>query len=158
MRCKEVRKLALDGGAEALQPSASRHLADCAACASYARDLAEIRRGFAALARSEAPLPSWGFSDRVLRRCESAARIAAPDFLESAGRRVIVAALVLVFTLLLAMIVPSSGPVRHELTMESYWSQNEAVTATAASYPVDWTNSFPPAPVLVIPAADHGGR
>ncbi|MGH9344489.1 MAG: hypothetical protein ACRD19_12095 [Terriglobia bacterium] len=167
MRCKEMQRMAWEnsqpgpnGGARLASPleaAALRHLEGCARCQSYLKDLQALQAGFGVLARDAAPDPSWGFSDRVLRRLneEKARKAPAPEFLESVGRRVILATLILVFTLLLAMILPSSGPVRHEPTMESYWSQTESVTATAASYPVDWSGSVPPVPVLVTPAAYH---
>lgn len=160
MRCKEIEEMAWahQGPMDELQAPVLDHIEHCAACRSYVKDLAALRAGFDALARDAAPNPSWGFSERVMRRLHEAGAGRTPEFLESAGRRVILAALVLVFTLLLAMIVPSSGPVRHEPTMESYWSRSEAVTATAASYPVDWAGNVPPTPVLVIPAVDHGDR
>lgn len=159
MRCSEIENMAwTDGAADELEASVLEHIEHCDACRSYVKGLVKLRAGFGALARETAPEPSWGFSDRVLRRLREERAPRTPEFLENAGRRVILAALVLVFTLLLAMILPSSGPVRHEPTMESYWSQTESVTATAASYPVDWTGGVPPAPVLVMPAVDHGDR
>lgn len=159
MRCKDIQEMAwAQGPADELQAPVFEHIKHCGACRSYVKDLAALRAGFGSLARDAAPDPSWGFSERVLRRWRETGAGRTPEFLENAGRRVILAALVLVFTLLLAMIVPSSGPVRHEPTMESYWSRSEAVTASAASYPVDWAGNIPPAPVLVIPAVDHGDQ
>lgn len=165
MRCKEIQKIAWENSQAGLMDnkvqydaSVQRHVESCVSCRAYVKDLAMLQAGFAVLARDAAPKPSWGFADRVLRRLNEERARKAPEFLESAGRRVILATLVLVFTLLLAMILPSSGPVRHKPTMESYWSQTENVTATAASYPVDWSGNVPPVPVLVTPAAYHENR
>lgn len=165
MRCKEIQKIAWENSQAGLMDkkgqfdaSAQRHIESCASCQTYVKKLAMLQAGFTLLARDAAPEPSWGFADRVLRRLNEECARKAPEFLESAGRRVILATLVLVFTLLLAMILPSSGPVRHEPTMESYWSQTENVTATAASYPVDWSGNVPPVPILVTPAAYHENR
>ncbi|MGH9354330.1 MAG: anti-sigma factor family protein [Terriglobia bacterium] len=160
MRCKQIKKIAWENGhVGLLEASAVRHLEGCASCRSYVEDLSTLQAGLSVLARDRAPEPSWGFSDRVLRRLkeEKGRKAAAPEFLESAGRRVILATLVLVLTLLLAMILPSSGPVRHETTVDSYWSQSETASSTAMSYPVDW-DSIPPVPVVVEvrPVVYHG--
>lgn len=159
MRCEQAREMAWDAGAEGLPDSAKQHMESCAACRFYAGHLATARAGFRSLGREEAPDPSWGFSARVLRRLneEIPSRRAAPEILESAGRHVILATLVLVFALLLVMIVPASGPVRRQPSLNTYWSQAETATTTEVSYSTDW-NSVPPVPVLVQikPAAYRG--
>ncbi|MGH9403743.1 MAG: hypothetical protein ACRD2P_16775 [Terriglobia bacterium] len=159
MRCKEIKKIAWENGSGQLAAPVSRHIEGCASCRSYVEDMARLQTGLRALAREEAIEPSWGFTGRMLRRLneEKARKSAPPEFLESAGRRVILATLVLVFTLLMAMTLPSSGPVRHEVTVDSYWSQTETASAAGVSYPVDW-DGIPPVPVVVEvrPAAYYG--
>ena len=148
MRCEKVRESVWETGRE--QPSADvrQHIESCAACRSYVSDFSILGAGLHALRSEAVPEASWGFRDRVLRRLgeQKTPGSAAPEFLDSAGRRVILATLVLVFTMLLAMILPSSGPVRRESSVDTYYSQAE--TATAVSYPVDWTN-IPSVPILV---------
>ena len=51
------------------------------------------------------------------------------EFLERAGRRVVYATCVLALTLLLALALPSSGPLRGPTTAELYLAQSEEVTA-----------------------------
>ncbi|MGH9772268.1 MAG: anti-sigma factor family protein [Candidatus Acidiferrales bacterium] len=164
MRCEEVRDKVWEAGEGDPGERIGRHIAACADCRSYARNAAKVRAGLRLLSQEEEPEPSWGFASRVLRRLaevppgkEATRWFTSPEFLESAGRRVIMATLVLVFTLLLAMILPSSGPVRRQPASVAYWPQAE--TASAVSYPVDWS-SVPAVPALVSvrPVADYESR
>lgn len=159
MRCDEIRVLLLDAGESAYGSRVAEHLAVCEDCRSYAADAARVQAGFRLLAAEEAPAPSWGFTERVMRRlaAEKAARTSGPDFFEKAGRQVILATLVLVLTLVLAMILPSSGPVRRQPTAVAYWPQSNAVSAT--NFPVDWSGA-PPLPAWVGSEAvvDHEAR
>ncbi|MGH9406572.1 MAG: hypothetical protein ACRD3D_12150 [Terriglobia bacterium] len=154
MRCKDVEENAWEGGGESLPEAVRQHVEGCARCRASTAELSRVRLGLRLLGREEPPEPSFGFSRRVLRRLREREErgTLTREPLESAGRRVILATLVLVFTLLLAMIVPRSGPVRHETTLETYWSQAETPEASASlvSYASDWS-SVPPAPVLVEP-------
>lgn len=157
MRCKSVRDVLSSPANGAAPEAVNQHLERCQRCRSYAADCAKLRAGMRGLAAEPQPEPSWGFSARVLRRLgsETAERLASPEFLESAGRRVILATLVLVFTLLLAMILPSSGPVRTPARTVAYWPQTE--TASVANYPVDWSN-IPALPAIVETTGYQEGR
>lgn len=148
MRCEEVRKSFEEAGEENLSTPARRHFESCAECQSYVKEWRHLAAGLRFLARESAPEPSIGFSARVLRRFREgdAAEFIRPEFLESVGRRVVLATLVLFVTLLLAMILPASGPVRHKPSVDAYWPQQE--TASAASYPVSFTGT-PSLPVIV---------
>lgn len=146
MRCEIIRKRLLAGDGSGGERT-EQHLAACAKCRTYAADLARLEAGFRTLAAEETPQPSWAFAERVLRRLAAEkARNSAPEFLEKAGRRVILATLVLVFALIMAMVIPSSGPVRRQPTAVAYWPQ--ASTTSAANFPVNWS-SAPALPALM---------
>lgn len=159
MRCEEIRTLLVDAGEGGRNAAVDEHLAVCVECRSCAADAARIQAGFRLLAAEETPALSWGFAERVLRRlaAEGAARSSGVDFFEKAGRQVIMATLVLVLTLVLAMILPSSGPVRRQPTAVAYWPQSSAISAT--NFPVDWGGA-PPLPSWVGAQAvvDHEAR
>lgn len=148
MRCEAVRELFEEAGEGNLSVPARRHFESCAGCQSYVREWRRLVAGMQFLANDPPPEPSIGFSARLLRRLRegNVADFSRPEFFESVGRRVVFATLVLVFTLLLAMVLPSSGPVRHKPNVDAYWPQPEA--ASAASYPVSFTGA-PPLPVIV---------
>jgi hypothetical protein len=57
--------------------------------------------------------PSLGFAERVVRQLAEMGRtVSAVDFFERVGRRFVYAGLVLTFLALLALTLPSPGPVR----------------------------------------------
>ncbi|MGH9469863.1 MAG: anti-sigma factor family protein [Terriglobia bacterium] len=146
MRCETVRRMLDD--CESVPSLAREHLERCADCAAYAREWGTLSAGFHLLAQDSLPEPSWRFSERVLRRLnEQRARESSPEFVESAGRRVVLATLALFFALILAMLLPASGPVRHHRANNgTYWSQPETVASD--TYPA-YLGSAPPVPVIV---------
>lgn len=155
MRCEEIRGLVWEAAGAELAEPVKQHLAACSGCQAYVAGFPGVQRGLRALAVEEPPEPSWGFSARVLRRLREEAGNGGSEFLERAGRRVILATLALVFALILATILPSSGPVRHQTT--AYWPQTES--ASVVSYPVDWSvTPAIPAVVEVKPAAYQSGH
>jgi anti-sigma factor RsiW len=114
-------------------PAAVReHLAGCPACGALAREYGLLRAGFRALAAEPGPEPSWGFAVRVLRRLEESPEEEGAEFLERAGRRVVYATCILALTLLLALVLPSSGPVRGPTTTDLYLAQSEELTAMSS--------------------------
>ena len=131
MRCEEVRNTLLEAWPEEGAEIVRTHLAACPACRLYARDLALMRAGFEALAQEPAPKPSWGFTERLLRRLEAAPETAgfAEEFFERVGRRVVYAAGLLALMLLLGLALPSSGPLRGPTAGELYAAQVEATAA-----------------------------
>ena len=114
MRCDDVRSILEEIRGQEAPDSVREHLASCADCAEWWRALRVVSAGFRALAQDSVPEPSWGFPERVLRRIQEAAgqRKTAADFLERAGRRVVWATLGVTLAVLLALVVPPSGPVR----------------------------------------------
>jgi predicted anti-sigma-YlaC factor YlaD len=147
MRCKDAQEMLVDTTREGCPSGVREHLDQCPACRSYAADQLILAEGMKLLAQENIPESSAGFCTRLVRRI-SDERIGSAQFLEYAGRRVVYATLVLVFFLLLAMIVPSSGPVRRESNIQTYPPQQEAETVTAGNYSVS-LESVPAVPVMV---------
>ena len=140
MRCEEVRKIIAEDWPEETPAAVREHLAGCPVCDSLARDHRLVRAGFHALAAEPAPEPSWGFSTRLLRRLQESPEREGAEFLERVGRRVVYATFLLALTLLLALALPSSGPLRGPTTAELYLAQSEVVIA--GNDPV-FTGEFP---------------
>jgi hypothetical protein len=113
MSCDEIRdrlENLWEGGDTA---EAELHLKECAPCAQYSRELDLLRSGFHLLKEEEVPSPSVGFAERVVRRLAETTRSSSlADFFELVGRRFVYATLVLTFLTLLALALPSTGPVR----------------------------------------------
>lgn len=81
--------------------------------ASYLRDLRRVRAGFRLLQCEEAVEPSLGFAERLVRQLGELSRApSVADFFERVGRRFVYATLALTFLALLALALPSTGPVR----------------------------------------------
>jgi hypothetical protein len=113
MRCKDFQER-LDELWEGVQaPEIQRHLAECKECGRHVRDMQVVRSGFSVLKQEPAPEPSLGFSERLVRRLgELSEAPSVGDFFESVGRRFVYGTLVLTFLMLLALVLPSAGPVR----------------------------------------------
>jgi hypothetical protein len=90
-----------------------QHLTACSACARYHRDLRLVRAGFQLLKGEEAPEPSLGFAERLVRQLGEISKApSVGEFFERVGRRFVYATLALTFLVLLALALPSKGPVR----------------------------------------------
>jgi hypothetical protein len=145
VNCRQARKILRSEEGKIVPLHAQEHLGGCAECRSYAVRLSRIEEGIRILALDPPPEPSIGFCERLIRRLEQ--RVNEPaDFLEYVGRRVVFASLVLVLFLLLVMIVPPSGPLRHKTATASYWPPEQSVTAQEFLSP---SETLPPTPVLV---------
>jgi predicted anti-sigma-YlaC factor YlaD len=153
MRCSKVRESLEPENNSQSRPAVREHLAVCSKCQAYAANLSKLAAGMKLLAEDPILEPSIGFHSRVLRRLEQES---GRDFLERAGRRVVYATLVVVLFLLLAMIVPSSGPVRRSPNLENYWPQQEAVAEGNYQIPLEGVSA---SPVLVdVKSSASGGR
>jgi hypothetical protein len=140
MRCEDARTMLVEAeGGE--RPAALReHVAVCPTCQAYANDVEALRIGFRALAAQAPPEPSWGFATRLVRRlAELEERSRSVDFLEQVGRRVVYAAGLLTLLLLLALVLPASGPLRGPTTSELYWAQSDTAGLTNYSILPDET-------------------
>jgi hypothetical protein len=113
MRCNDIRERLDDvwEGGEAAE--VRQHLTQCTACAGYVRDLRLVRAGFNLWKGEGAPEPSLGFAERLVRQLGELTRApSVADFFERVGRRFVYATLVLTFLALLALALPSTGPIR----------------------------------------------
>jgi hypothetical protein len=111
--CDDVRDR-LDILWEAGQPAeVGQHLAECPACSGYYRDLQLLHSGFRMLQREKAPEPSLGFAERLVRQLGNMSGVpSVAEFCERVGRRFVYSTFVLTLLALLALALPSSGPVR----------------------------------------------
>jgi len=113
MRCDDIRDQFDELWEGEATAEVRQHLTQCAACAGYYRDLRLVRSGLRMLKREEAPEPSVGFAERLLRQLGELSRSpSVADFCERVGRRFVYATLVLTLLVLLALALPSTGPVR----------------------------------------------
>jgi hypothetical protein len=113
MRCDDIRDR-LDVLWDGEQPSEVReHLTECASCSAYHRDLCLVRAGFRLWKWDEGPAPSVGFAERLVRQLgEMSNAPSVADFFERVGRRFVYATLALALLALLALAVPSTGPLQ----------------------------------------------
>lgn len=125
MRCEEAREFLEELKVQELPAHLREHLSVCAQCAEYARGWPLVRAGFEALAAEPAPEPSLGFATRLLRRLgETAEELCSREgALERAGRRMVYIALLATLTVLLALVLPSSGPFRETAAQDLYLAQ-----------------------------------
>jgi hypothetical protein len=139
MRCNHIREQwdeLWEGEATA---EVRQHLTQCAACARHYRDLRLVRSGLHLWKREEAPEPSLGFAERLVRQLgEMSKAPSVADFFESVGRRFVYAGLVLTFLALLALALPPTGPVRGLTAADIQISAQEA--SLAYSDPMEETN------------------
>jgi hypothetical protein len=113
MHCEEWRDHLVELWGEGLTPEMERHASECAECRRQLRDQRLIVAGFRSLRLEPVPEPSLGFSERLTRRlAEVGSRSGVSDFFELVGRRFVYATLALTFLALLALVLPSAGPVR----------------------------------------------
>jgi hypothetical protein len=136
MRCEVVRMILEELRSGDAPDSVRGHLASCTQCAEWWQAWRMVSAGFRALSREAVPEPSWGFSERVVRRLQEAGEAgkSAADFLERAGRRVVWATLGVTLTVLLALVVPSSGPVRAASEPDYLLAQPQL--ASTQNYPI----------------------
>jgi predicted anti-sigma-YlaC factor YlaD len=113
-------------------PEIRRHLAQCTACKQYYRDLRLVHAGFHLWKREAAPEPTLGFAERLVRQLGEISRTpSVADFFERVGRRFVYATLALTFLALLALALPSSGPVRGLSYADIYIPSQEASLANS---------------------------
>ena len=113
MSCHHIREHLLELWGAGETAEVREHLRQCASCASYHRDLRLTRAGLLLWKRDEAPEPSLGFAERLVRQLSEASRVpSVADFFERVGRRFVYATLALTFLALLAIALPATGPVR----------------------------------------------
>lgn len=113
MRCKDVREFVSDLMIDNLSPEIWDHLSGCPGCQAYLRNARLVQAGFRALAKVAAPEASYGFASRLVRQLgEWGEKREQSEFFENVGRRFVYATFALTLALLLALVLPPSGPVR----------------------------------------------
>lgn len=136
MGCDKVRETMMETGEDALDARTREHLATCRECQTCARDWSLLRTGFRSLAEEAPPEPMLGFSTRVMRRLEQAASGRASEVaLESVGRRFVYGAILAALTLILALVLPRSGPVRAPVSAGIYSVQQDVTSRNYALFP-----------------------
>ncbi len=151
MKCDEVRAF-LEESQDRNAPEVRNHLSSCADCAQWWRDWQVFEQGFRLLAADAGPEPSWGFAERLVRRLgESSEGQRNGELIERAGRRVVWATLALTLTAILALVIPSSGPVRAASEPEYLLVQPQTVSSTNYEV-VDVDNSDDSSPQAALPA------
>jgi hypothetical protein len=149
MRCDDIRDR-IDVLWDGEQPSEVReHLAECAPCSAYQRDLCLVRAGFRLWKWDKGPVPSVGFAERLVRQLgEMSNAPGVADFFERVGRRFVYATLALTLLALLALAVPATGPLQALTAADIQVSAQEA--SLAYSDPIGEAGlpeSLNPAPV-----------
>ena len=161
MRCEDVREHADEIWAGEIPAEVRLHLASCPACAKYLRDMRLVRTGFRLLSEDQAPEPTLGFAARLVRRLgEASEQNAREAFFEYVGRRFVYATLVLAMFLVLALVVPSTGPVRALTTPDLLMAEQEADTVRPDPVGSYWQDSSgsPPAEVPPLTNKEQKGQ
>lgn len=128
MRCEQLLEDLQAFETAELPAPLREHLASCGTCRSYAEDWRLARAGFRLLASEALPELSPGFAARLLRHVDGLAEAgrSSEEFLERVGLRFVYASLLLTVTVLLALLLPSSGPLRARTTADLYYAGQEA--------------------------------
>jgi hypothetical protein len=135
MKCDDVRAIMEETGERGAPEGVLTHLSSCASCAEWLKDWRTMAEGFQLLSQDAGPEPSWGFSERVVRRLNESAEAqrGAADLIERAGRRVVWATLAMTLAAVLALVVPSSGPVRAASEPEDLMVQSQNTSVQSYS-------------------------
>ena len=113
MRCDDIRNR-LDALWDGEDPVEIReHLAACRACTTFRHDLRLVRAGMTLWKLDDGPAPSLGFASRLARQLGDLGRVPrVAEFFERVGRRFVYAAATVTLLALLALSVPSTGPLQ----------------------------------------------
>jgi len=157
MKCEEFRETIEEIRNRRASAALREHFGQCAACAEYARDWQTVRAGLALLSVEQAPEPMLGFAARVLRRLDEAtgALPSREELLERAGRRMVYATLLVVLALVLALVVPTAGPVRAQASAELFPMEPAVVVENNPTLIDDSAANPPLAPSV---PAENGGK
>jgi predicted anti-sigma-YlaC factor YlaD len=135
MRCNEARSWFEDGERAQMPASVREHLRTCPACQADGQDWRLVGTGFRMLSQEPVPTASTGFVARLARRLAetSLARRAATQYWDLVGRRVILVGTLLTLTVVMALMLPPSGPWRSPTALDLSLLQAEV---TAENDPV----------------------
>ena len=159
MRCKETESWFEDGQGGEMSPSVREHLRTCPACQADEQDWRLVRTGFRVLSQEPVPDASTGFAARLTRRLAEPALAgrAATQFWDLVGRRVILVGSLLTLTLVMALVLPPSGPWRSTAGLDLSLLQAEVAAENDPVLPDDVGSSQSAAP-NVQPGEDRKGR
>lgn len=140
MRCNETRNWFANGADSPVPASVREHLRTCPACQADERDWRLIRAGFRVLSREPIPSASTGFVARLKRRLAepSLAGRAATQYWDLVGRRVILVGALLTLTVLMALVLPPSGPWRSPTGLDLSLLQAEVMAENDPVLPDDF--------------------
>jgi len=158
MRCEEFRETIEETPRHEVSAALREHLGQCPACALYARDWQTVRAGLDLLAVEPEPEPMLGFAARVLRRLEeseTSSLASREELLERAGRRMLYATSFLVLTLVLMLVLPTTGPVRAQAFTELFPTEPAVV---AENNPIFNDDSAANPPLAPSAPAENGGK
>jgi hypothetical protein len=139
MRCKEARSWFEDGEGAQMPASAREHLRTCPACQADEQDWRLVGTGFRMLSREPVPNASTGFVARLTRRLAepSLAGRAATQYWDLVGRRVILVGMLLTLTVVMALVLPPSGPWRSPTALDLSLLQAEVAAENDPVLPDD---------------------
>lgn len=159
MRCKETRIWFEDGEGGQMPSSVREHLQTCPACQADERDWKLVATGFRVLSGEPVPNASTGFGARLTRRLAepSLAGRAAAQFWDLVGRRVILVGSLLALTVVMALMLPPSGPWRSPAGLDLSLLQAEVAAENDPVLPDDFGGNQSAAP-NVQAGEDQKGR
>jgi len=148
MRCKETRSWFQDGGEGQMPGPVREHLRTCVACQADERDWRLVRAGFRVLSREPVPDASTGFVARLTRRLTEASLVgrATAQFWDLVGRRVILVGSLLTLTIVIALMLPTSGPWRSPAGLDLSLLQAEVAVENDPVLPDDFGSNQNSAP------------
>jgi hypothetical protein len=159
MRCDETRSWFEDGEGGQMPASVREHLRTCPACRADEQDWRLVGAGFRVLSKEPAPNASTGFVARLKRRLAepSLAGRASTQFWDLVGRRVILVGTLLTLTVVMALMLPPSGPWRSPTALDLSLLQAEVAAENDPVLPDDLGGSQSVAP-NVQTGEDRTGR
>ena len=148
MGCEEAGSWLQDDAVGQMPASVREHLRTCLACQADERDWRLVRTGLRALSREPVPDASTGFVGRLARRLAepSLAGRATAQFWDLVGRRVILVGSLLTLTIVIALMVPTSGPWRSPAGLDLSLLQAEVTAENDPVLPDDFGSSQSTAP------------
>ena len=158
MQCKETRRLLEDRAQDQWEVSAHEHLQNCRVCQAYVRDWGLVRTGLRVLSGEPVPRASAGFVARLTRRLAepSLPGRAVAQFWELVGRRVMLVGSLLALTVVMALVLPPSGPWRSPVGLDLSVLQAEVAAENDPVVSDDIGSSSSAAP-NVLPGEDRKG-
>jgi len=159
MRCNETKIWFEDGEGGQMPASVREHLRICPACQADEQDWRLVRTGFRVLSREPVPNASMGFVARLTRRLAEPplAGRAAAQFWDLVGRRVILVGALLTLTIVMALMLPPSGPWRSPAGLDLSLLQAEVAAENDPVLPDDVGSNQSAAP-NVQAGEDRNGR